>query len=63
MKYTTEIEINLPRDEMLALLDEPQNMKHWQRGLQSYRQLSGEPGKEGAQMELEYQMGKRHLLQ
>lgn len=62
MKYTSEIEINLPRDEMLALLDEPQNMKHWQRGLQSYRQLSGEAGKEGAQMELEYQMGKRHML-
>ena len=47
---------------MLALLDDPQNMKHWQRGLQSYRQLSGEPGAEGAQMELEYLMGKRHLL-
>ncbi|MEJ2584956.1 MAG: SRPBCC family protein [Robiginitalea sp.] len=62
MKYTTEIEIELPRDEMLALLDDPQNMKHWQRGLQSFRQLSGEPGKEGARMELEYLMGKRHLL-
>lgn len=62
MKYITEIEINLPRDEMLALLDDPRNMEHWQRGLQSYRQLAGEPGKEGARMELEYQIGKRHLL-
>lgn len=62
MKYTSEIEIELPRDEMLALLQDPQNMKHWQRGLQTFRQLSGEPGKEGAQMELEYQMGRRHLL-
>jgi hypothetical protein len=62
MKYTTEIEIELPREEMLALLDDPQNMKHWQRGLQSYRQLSGQPGEEGARMELEYLMGKRHLL-
>jgi len=62
MKYSTEIEIELPRDEMLTLLDDPQNMKHWQRGLQSFRQLSGEPGQEGAQMELEYLMGKRHLL-
>jgi hypothetical protein len=47
---------------MLTLLDDPQNMKHWQRGLKSFRQLSGEPGEEGAQMELEYLMGKRHLL-
>lgn len=62
MKYTTEIEIDLPRDKMLALLEDPANMKHWQRGLQSFRQLSGEPGAEGARMELEYQMGKRQLV-
>ena len=62
MKYATAIEIELPRDEMLALLDDPENMKHWQRGLKSFRLLSGEPGEEGAQMELEYLMGKRHLL-
>ena len=62
MKYVTEIEINLPRDQMVALLDDPENMKHWQKGLISYRLLSGEAGKDGAQMELEYQMGKRHLV-
>ncbi len=62
MKYTTEIEIDLPREKMLALLDDPNNMKHWQRGLQSFRQLSGEPGEEGARMELEYQTGKRQLV-
>jgi hypothetical protein len=62
MKYTTEIGINLSRDKMLSLLENPQNMKHWQRGLLSFRQLSGKPGTEGAQMELEYRMGKRHLL-
>ena len=61
MKYTTEIEINLPRDQMVALLDDPENMKHWQKGLLSYRLLSGESGTEGAQMELQYKMGKRHL--
>lgn len=62
MKYTTEIEIALPRDQMVALLDDPDNMKHWQRGLKSWKLLSGEAGKEGAQMELEYQMGRRRLL-
>ncbi|MBC2840025.1 SRPBCC family protein [Robiginitalea sp. SC105] len=62
MKYTCEIAIDLPRDKMVALLDNPENMKHWQQGLKSYRVLSGVPGREGAQMELEYQMGKRHLV-
>jgi len=62
MKYSTEIEINLPRDQMVALLDDPDNMKHWQKGLISYKILSGEAGKEGAQMELEYKMGRRQLV-
>ena len=62
MKYSTEIEINLPRDQMVALLDDPDNMKHWQKGLISYKLLSGDAGKEGAQMELEYHMGRRHLV-
>ncbi len=62
MHYTCEITIDLPRDRMVEILDQPENMKHWQRGLVSYRQLSGQPGQEGAQMELEYQMGKRQLV-
>lgn len=62
MKYTCKITIDLPRDEMVAILDSAENMKHWQKGLKAYRQISGNPGEEGAQMELEYQMGKRHLV-
>lgn len=37
-------------------------MKHWQRGLMGYKMLSGTPGKEGAKMELHYQMGKREVV-
>ncbi len=62
MHYTCEITIDLPRDRMVEILDQPENMQHWPRGLLSYRQLSGQPGQEGAQMELEYQMGKRQLV-
>lgn len=62
MQYTCDITINMPRDRMVQLLDNPENMKHWQRGLVSYHQLSGQPGQEGSQMELEYKMGKRHLV-
>ncbi|NQX78927.1 SRPBCC family protein [Gilvibacter sp.] len=61
MKYTCEITIDSPIEEVIAKLDSAENMKHWQRGLISYEQLSGEPGQEGAQMRLNYQMGKREM--
>lgn len=61
MKYTTEIIIDLPRDEFIKKLDNPENMKHWQRGLVSYEHLSENPQAEGAQMTLKYKMGKREF--
>lgn len=61
MKYTTEIIIDLSRDELHEKLDNPENMKHWQEGLLGYNQLSGEPTKEGAKMELHYKIGKREM--
>ena len=61
MKYTSEITINLPREQVIKKLDNPENMKHWQRGLISYKVSGNTPGKEGAKMELEYQMGKRNM--
>lgn len=61
MKYTTEILIDLPRDEFIKKLEDPENMKHWQKGLVSYEQLSKNPGQEGAQMSLKYKMGNREM--
>lgn len=62
MKYTSEIIIDLPREDVIKALDNADNMKHWQRGLVGYKMLDGIPGKEGAKMELEYQMGKRNVV-
>ena len=62
MKYTTEIIIDLPLDEFVAKLDNPENMKHWQKGLVSYTPLSAIQGVEGAKMELNYNMGKRKIV-
>ncbi|MEM7382257.1 MAG: SRPBCC family protein [Bacteroidota bacterium] len=62
MKYTTEITIDLPRPDFIKKLDNPDNMKHWQRGLTDYKQISGNPGDEGAKMELHYKMGKREMV-
>lgn len=61
MKYTCQIIINKPLEEVIEKLDNAENMKHWQRGLQSYTMVSGTPGHEGAKMDLDYQMGKRRV--
>lgn len=62
MKYSSKITINVPREELIQKLDNPENMKHWQRGLVAYELLDGSPGKPGSTMKLEYQMGKRNMV-
>lgn len=62
MKYTSEIIIDRPREEVINKLDNAENMQHWQRGLIKYEFTHGTPGEEGAQMALEYQMGKRNMV-
>lgn len=61
MKYTCEITINLPREEVIRKLNNVENMKHWQKGLINYEILSGIPGEVGATMKLDYKMGKRTI--
>ena len=61
MKYTVEIEINLPREKVIELFDSTENMKKWQCDLVSFTHKSGEPGQVGAISELVYQMGKRRI--
>lgn len=61
MNSTVEIEINLPREEVVKLFDSQENCFKWQEGLQSFEHLSGEPGQPGAQSKLVYQMGKRRI--
>jgi hypothetical protein len=61
MKYTTEIEINLPIERVVALFDNPENMKKWMKGLESFEPLSGTPGQPGAKSKLRFKMGKREM--
>ena len=61
MKYTTHVIIDLPLQECIAKLDNPENMKLWQKGLESYEHLGGQAGQEGAQMNLHYKMGRRRV--
>ena len=61
MKYSSEIIIKVPLDEFIKKLDNHDNMKFWQRGLTSYEHLSGNPGKIGAKIQLNYKFGKRNM--
>lgn len=61
MKYTCEILIDLPREKVIELFDNPDNLGKWQPELQSFEHISGEPGEVGAKSRLLYKMGKRNV--
>tara|TARA_R110002051_G_scaffold130040_1_gene203782 strand:- start:425 stop:862 length:438 start_codon:yes stop_codon:yes gene_type:complete len=61
MKYTVSIDIDSPLDRVIELFDNPDNLKEWMEGLQSFEHLSGTPGEVGARSKLVYKMGKRNV--
>ncbi|WP_224489543.1 SRPBCC family protein [Robertkochia flava] len=61
MKYELSIEIERPTEEVLELLMDPENLKHWQKGLICVSHLDGVPGKKGCKSKLKYQIGKRKM--
>ena len=61
MKYKLEIEIDLPREKVIELFDNPDNLKHWQEGFVSFEPKSGVSGQVGAKSHLKYKMGKRDV--
>lgn len=61
MEYTTEVIINLPREQVVELFDDPDNLPKWQDSLVSFEHLEGVPGEPGARSKLEYDEGRRRL--
>ncbi len=61
MKYTAEISISLPREKVIELFDNPDNLKHWQPGFISFELISGNFGQSGSKYRLKYKMGKREI--
>ena len=61
MKYKLELEINLPRNKVIELFDSTDNLKKWQKGLESFETYEGTPGQEGAKSRLLYKTGKREI--
>jgi hypothetical protein len=61
MKYEFEIEINLSRNKVIELFDNPENLQKWQPGFISFDHLEGIAGKPGAKSKIKYKMGKRNI--
>ncbi len=61
MKYSVEKTINLPRARVIELFDDAGNMFKWQKGLQSFETISGEPGQPGAKARMVYDMNGRKV--
>jgi hypothetical protein len=62
MKYTCSIDIDLPRDRVIALFDDADNLLKWQEGLISFEHLDGTPGQVGAKSRLRFKAGRRDIL-
>lgn len=60
MKYSQSIEILIPRQRVVELFNNPENLMKWQPGFIRHEHVSGNPGEEGAKARLVYRMGKRN---
>jgi uncharacterized membrane protein len=61
MKYSCEVTIGLPRQRVVELFDNPDNMSKWMPGLQSFEHLSGEQGQPGATSRLVFEQGGKRM--
>lgn len=61
MRYQVEILIDLPRDEVIALFDDPDNLAKWQPNLLHMEHMSGEPGESGAKTRMVYKRGNGEM--
>ena len=48
MKCECEVIIDLPRERMIELFDNPENLPEWQEGLNVFERFEGEEGQPGA---------------
>jgi len=61
LKYEIEVIIDAPPSKVVELMDNPDNMKHWQPGLTGYELLDSEPDQPSAKIRLDYDMNGRKM--
>ena len=62
MKYTCKININLPREAVVALFENYEFREHWQIGLLKTEIVQGVPGEVDSKVDLYCQMGKKEMV-
>lgn len=61
MKFRCSVDINLPREKVIKLFDNPDNMKHWQDGFISFKHHEGKQGQPGARSIITYNINGREM--
>ena len=61
MKYTTEITIKKPIQEVVELFQNPKNSFEWMEGLTKFELIEGIEGQVGSKSNIEFQLGKRTM--
>ncbi len=63
MRYTCNVTIDQPIEELIKIFDNPDTLKEWMPGLEKIEHLSGTPGKPGAESNLHFlHKGKKMVL-
>lgn len=61
MKYTVEVDIDRPLNEVVEKFDNQENYSSWMKGLESFENIEGKQGQEGAKTKFKFNMGKRKM--
>ena len=61
MKFTCKVDINAPRDKVVAMWNDEKNLSKWQEGFLRYEHLKGEILAVGSQGKLFYKQGKNEF--
>ncbi len=56
MKFTCQVEINLPKEQTVKLWKDPENLRHWQDGFERYEHISGTMDTVGSKGMLHYKI-------
>ncbi|WP_454295310.1 SRPBCC family protein [Salana multivorans] len=61
MRYTVSIEIALPRERVIQLLEDPTHRPKWLRGLVSHEPVRGEDGQVGTESRVVFRSGQQTM--
>lgn len=61
MKYKIEIDIELPKERIISLLEDRKNDSKWQEGLKSFHHIDGTAGEIGSKSKITYVFGKKEI--